>query len=258
MNLVIGNTSQLSHYFPNSFTKISSRNIDSKIFEQQWDRVYICFAEQRTYIKKDDLFNKVNFDYTLETINKLKAKTIICYSTAELWNNTSGPVDKNSSYSYHFSDYVSSKEKVTNFIKNNYNNVLIAYPFNFNSIFRQPPFLFGKIFNSIIHKQKIEIGDTYYYRELLHPAFVVRESLNQVDHKVIGTGNLVFINDFIRKLYNKFNMEYEEYVSEDLKNQSIYRKNIFYAEKQNNKCEDFDLLNVISKEIDDQITNKTS
>ena len=75
------------------------------------------------------------------------------------------------------------------------------------------------------------MGDTYYYRELLHPSFVVQESLDQKEHKIIGTGKLIFINEFIRKLYENFNMEYEYYVKENLQNISIYRKNIFYSKK---------------------------
>jgi len=254
MNLVIGNTSQISKYFPDDFIKISSRNIDSSIFEQNWDRVFLCFAEQRTYMSSHSLFDSVNYEYTIEVINKLKANKIIYYSTAELWNNTVGEVDIDSPFSYHPSGYVTSKEKVTNYIKNNYSHVLIAYPFNFNSKYRLPPFLFGKVFHSIVNKQKIELGDTYYFRELLHPSFVAQESISQNGHKVIGTGNLIFINDFIRRLYEAFDMIYEDYVTEDLKNHSIYRKNIFYA-KERKKIELFDIT---VKEINDQIANKTS
>ena len=54
-NLVIGNTSQLAYYFPDDYEKISSRNIEFK--NENYDRVYICFAEQRTYLKNNrDLF----------------------------------------------------------------------------------------------------------------------------------------------------------------------------------------------------------
>ena len=56
MNLVIGNTSQLAHYFPTDMVKISSRNIPSDIFNTTWDSVYLCFAEQKTY--KNILYSK--------------------------------------------------------------------------------------------------------------------------------------------------------------------------------------------------------
>jgi hypothetical protein len=257
MNLVIGNTSQLSRYFPDNFIKISSRNLEDSVFEQSWERVFLCFAEQRTYMNKDNLFDKINIEYTKYIIKRLKANSIIYYSTAELWNNTCGEVDIDSDFNYHLSDYVVSKSKITNYIKENYKNVLIAYPFNFNSKYRLPPFLFGKVFDSIINKKKIDLGDTYYYRELLHPSFVVQESMKQTEHKVIGTGRLIFINDFIRSLYNSFGMKYEDYVTEDLKNHSIYRKNIFYA-KERKTADKLELFKITLKEINDQIANKAS
>ena len=257
MNLVIGNTSQLSRYFPDNFIKISSRNISDSIFEQRWNRVFLCFAEQRTFISKDNLFNQVNVEYTKNIIEKIKADKIIYYSTAELWNKTTGEIDANSDISYHYSDYVASKETITNYIKHYYSNVIVLYPFNFNSIYRLPPFLFGKIFKSIINKEKIQIGDTYYYRELLHPSFVVNESMKQNSHKVIGTGNLIFVNDFIRKLYKEFSMDYNDYVVEDLSTFSIYRKNIFYS-KDKSTFNEVELLKITVKEINDQIANKTS
>jgi hypothetical protein len=257
MNLVIGNTSQLSQYFPNDFKKISSRNIDYSIFEQKWNKVFICFAEQRTFITKDDMFNKVNFDYTVNIIEKLNANKIVYYSTAELWNNTSGEIDENLPFNYHSSDYVISKEKISTHIKDNYKNTIVLYPFNFNSIYRMPPFLFGKIFYSIINKEKINIGDTYYYRELLHPSFIVNESINQENHKVIGSGHLIFINSFIRKLYEYFDMKYENYITEDISQKSIYRKNIFYSKNMFHNWEQ-ELFNITVKEINDRITNKIS
>ena len=43
-NLVIGNTSQLSKYFPDDYRKISSRNINDNDLHGKWDSVYITFA----------------------------------------------------------------------------------------------------------------------------------------------------------------------------------------------------------------------
>jgi hypothetical protein len=255
-DLLIGNTSQLSHYFPSCIKKISSRNIDKNIFEQTWNRVYICFAEQRTFKKEDLLFDKINFEYTKNIIQNLKAKTIIYYATAELWNNTVGEINIELPYNYHYSDYVASKEKITNFLKIHHPNVKIAYPFNFNSKYRMPPFLFGKIINSIAEQKKIILGDTYYYRELLHPSFIVNQSLKQDNDQIIGTGKLIFINDFIRSLYAAFNMNYDEYVQEDLQQHSIYRKNIFY---NNSRCSfsENDLRQITINEIK-EIINENS
>lgn len=255
-DLLIGNTAQLSYYFPNNIKKISSRNINNDIFSQEWDRVYICFAEQRTFKKEDQLFDQVNFEYTKNIIQNLKAKTIIYYATAELWNNTVGEINVELPYNYHYSDYVASKEKITQYLKTYAPNVKIAYPFNFNSKHRMPPFLFGKIINSIAERKKIVLGDTYYYRELLHPSFIVNETLNQECDKIIGTGKLIFINDFIRSLYAAFDMNYNEYVQEDLQQHSIYRKNIFYNSSRCSFSED-NLKQITINEIK-EIINENS
>ena len=251
MNLVIGNTSQLSYYFPEDYIKISSRNIDESIFNQHWDCVYICFAEQRTFKNNDKLFNDVNVDYTKEVIKKLNANKIIYYSTAEMWNNTVGEINLDTPINYHYSDYIHSKENITNYLKQTYNNLYVAYPFNFNSKYRLPPFLFGKVIDSIVNKTHIELGDTYYYRELLHPSYIVNETIDMETHKIIGTGKLIFINEFIRKLYDAFHMKYEDYVTENIKDCSIYRKNIFYSKQKNNFTE-LNLHNILVKEINDK------
>jgi hypothetical protein len=72
-NLVIGNTSQLSYYFPNDYEKISSRNIDfEELKKKRYKSIYLLFAEQRTFINESlEFFNKTNFNYTIDVINKL-------------------------------------------------------------------------------------------------------------------------------------------------------------------------------------------
>jgi len=251
-DLLIGNTAQLAHYFPKDVYKISSRNIDKDIFSQTWNRVYICFAEQKTFKKEDVLFNQVNFEYTKNIIKLLNAKTIIYYSTAELWNNYVGEISLKLPFNYYPTDYMNSKFNITNYLKTNHENVKIAYPFNFNSKYRMPPFLFGKVINSIVERKKIILGDTYYYRELLHPSFIVNESLKQNNDQIIGTGKLVFINDFIRSLYFAFGMNYNEYVQEDLQQHSIYRKNIFYNDTRCSFSEQ-DLKQIMIDEIKEMI-----
>jgi nucleoside-diphosphate-sugar epimerase len=252
MNLVIGNTSQLAHYFPSDMVKISSRNIKSNIFDTTWDSVYLCFAEQKTYKNNDDSFYKINVDYTKSIIKKLKANHIIYFSTAELWNNCNGAISLDTPINYHYSDYISSKENITSYLKTHYSNVRIMYPFNFNSIYRLPPFLFGKIIDSIRFKNKIEIGDTHFYRELLHPSFVVNQALTQKTDSIIGTGNTIFINSFIKKLYNNFGMNYDDYVIENIDKESIYRKNVFYNKTKIGWTES-QLLDILTKEINDTL-----
>jgi nucleoside-diphosphate-sugar epimerase len=251
-DLLIGNTSQVSKYFSDKIFKVSSRDIDASVFLKKWNRVFLCFAEQRTFKKFDELFNQVNFLYTKEILDNLKANQIYYYSSAELWNNSVGGISVDMPFNYHVSDYMESKKNISNYIKSTYNNVIILYPFNFNSKHRMPPFLFGKVISSIVNKEKITLGDTYYYRELLHPSFVVEETITATKDKIIGSGQLIFINDFIRELYEYFDLNYNEYVIEDIKEPSIYRKNIFYNSERKNYGKG-DVFKEMVKEIKEKI-----
>ena len=254
-SLVIGNTSQLSLFFPKDYIKISSRNIPNNIYDQSWDSVYICFAEQKTYNSVDKNFMDINYNYTIEVISRLNANKIIFYSTAELWNNSKGAINPTIPYNYHYSDYIYSKHKISDYLKQSKLNVKIVYPFNFNSINRKPPFLFGKIFESIAYNKKICIGDTYYYRDITHPKFIVARSLNAENDLVLGGGKLIFVNSFIKKLYEMFNMNYKDFVEEDLSNKSFYRNNEFYSD-QNIIFSETDLLNILYFEINQFKSNQ--
>lgn len=237
-NLIIGNTSQLSHYFPDEYEKISSRNIDFNYYKtRKYDRIFICFAEQRTFIENDTkIFNDINFDYTIKVIDELKncCNKIIFYSTCELWNNCEGSISIDDDYNYNWSPYISSKELITKYIKTNYDNVIIIYPFNFNSPHRKPGFLFSKIFDSLINNKKIEIGDTYFYRDIIHPKYVVERSILCNEDEIVGSGRLIFVNDFIRKLYEFMDMKYEDYVTENFNNNLKTKRKTFW--KESNKC----------------------
>jgi len=236
-NLVIGSTSQLSNYFPDeNYIKISSRNIDFDQYKNKFfDRVYICFAEQRTFITNDkNIFLNTNVNYTLDIIeffSKISNK-IIVYGTSELWNNCYGNIDICTPFNYKPSDYIDSKKIMIENIKSKYNNVIFLYPFNFNSIYRKTGFLFSKIFDSIINNKKIIIGNTYFYRELLHPKFIVEKSILADSDEIIGSGRVIFVNDFIRNLYSNFSMSYDEYVTEDFKESITANENIFYLKSK--------------------------
>ena len=104
-NLIIGNSSQLSHYFPkygNDF--ISSRNINfDEIKRRRYKRIFILFAEQRTFLNEpEDFFIDVNVRYTLNVIDQLKdfCDNIIIYSTSELWNKHEGCISIEDPYNY--------------------------------------------------------------------------------------------------------------------------------------------------------------
>lgn len=232
-NLVIGNTSQLAQYFPDDYIKISSREISFS--NENFDKVYICFAEQRTYIQNDiNIFLDTNINYTLKIIDHFSkiSNKIIVYGTSELWNNCNGAIDINMPYNYKSTNYIESKKLMIEKIKEKYENVIILHPFNFNSIYRKDGFLFSKIFDSIINEKKITIGNTYFYRELLHPKFVVKQSIKIEKDEIIGSGRLIFVNDFIRSLYSYFNMKYEDYVIEDYKENITSDEKIFYLKSK--------------------------
>lgn len=236
-NLVVGDTSQLAKYFPDSFVKISSRNIDYEYIQsQKWNCVYICFAEQRTFLadnKIDNEFNNINFCLVKQVIDKLKANRIIYYSTAELWNDHNGPVGVTTPFQFNPNSYTISKYNITMELlnKKKYSNVSIVYPFNFNSIYRKSGYLFSKIFQSILEEIPITIGDTNYYRDIVHPEMVVDCTLKHDiigEDFIVGSGRLSHVNDIIVDLYTKMGMDYKKYVTVNIENFSHYRNRMFY------------------------------
>jgi nucleoside-diphosphate-sugar epimerase len=254
-SLVIGSTSQLIYYFPNNYEKISSRDINlDNLKDNFYDRIFFCFGEQRTFIENDEqIFIDVNLLYTLKYVDLLKDRCnkLILYSTSELWNNCDGRIDLNIPFNYNYSPYIKSKELLTQYIIENrkkYENIIILYPFNFNSIYRTyelidgkfsirktSSFLFSKIFESLLTKKKIEIGDTYFYRDIIHPKYVVERSLLAEKDEIIGSGRLTFVNDFIRQLYMKNNLNYNDYVIENFDNNLKLKRKIYYCNSQQPK-----------------------
>lgn len=241
-NLVIGNTSQLAHYFPNGYDKISGRNIDYKtIRSKKYDVIFITFAEQRTFLNESEkFFTDVNVSYTLEVINNLKdyCNKIVIYSTAELWNNYEGQVSVNMGFDFNYTPYIKSKEILSNYIneyKGNYQNVHIIYPFNFNTPYRKEGFLFSKIFDSLINKSKNTTGDLNFKRDIIHPLTIVNNSITTNNDLLIGSGGLYNIEIFIKDLFSLYNLDYKDYImingSNNLPNK---RKNYYSAIKYSN------------------------
>lgn len=251
MNLLIGNTSQLSYYFPESYLRISSRNIDFDFIKKSnINSVHILFAEQRTFLNKDeDFFYEVNVDYTIKLIDTIKdyVKKIVVYSTSELWNNYDGTVFVGDNFNYNYTPYIKSKEILSNIINENkskYQNVNIIYPFNFNSPYRKPGFLFSKIFDSLINRTINKIGDINFTRDLVHPSVIVRESINTNEDKLIGTGELINIEAYVFDLFNLHNLNYKDYlVSEKDNNLKNIRKNYFSGKSYSNYNELLTLTN---------------
>jgi nucleoside-diphosphate-sugar epimerase len=225
INLVIGDTSQQSHYYPNDFVRISSRNIDFEYLKNNnFDSVFITFAEQRIYDNSID-YIEPNYTYTLKVINQVlkNSKKVVVFTSCELWSNLSGVIDINTLPSFNISNqYTLSKLLLLNEIKrlrkinSDYNKVVILNPFYFNSVYRKDYFLFGKIFDSIINKKRIQVGNLNFYRDMVHTSFLVKKAIELNCDSMVGSGRLFNVRDFVIDLYNLFDMKYCDFVTEDL------------------------------------------
>jgi len=255
-NLVIGSTSQLAHYFPDDYIKISSRNIDMNYLKMnKWDSVYITFAEQRVHMNDIDYITP-NYIYTMEVINSLidNSNKIVIYTTCELWNKYKGAVYINSEPEYEYNnDYVKSKLMLRNKIYELRNidkkwfKIVIIHPFYFNSTLRKDGFLFNKIFDSIINNKKIEIGNTNFERDMVHTKYIAEKSISATKDEMIGSGMLFNINKFIKDLYNAFNMDYNFYVKENINIKDNHSKKSYYSKQE--KIYTYDML--LKDTIDD-------
>lgn len=248
-NLIIGNTAQLNYYFPEDYSRISSRDINFNHFKnKKFDSVYILFAEQRTFLKEnEDFFIETNVNYTLKVVDFFKdiSDKVVVYSTSELWNDYEGEIDVNLRFKYNYSPYIKSKEVLSYKINENkdiYKNVHIIYPFNFNSPFRKEGFLFYKIFDSVINKKKETIGDVNMLRDLVHPSIIVKESLSTKEDKLIGTGELINVQKYIEDIFVKNDLVFSDYItSNSSKNLANVRKEYFSKIKYSSYEELLDL-----------------
>jgi nucleoside-diphosphate-sugar epimerase len=243
MDLVIGNTSQLFRYFKeynDDISGISSRNIDfDKIGNSSYENVFLAFAEQRTFLDEGvDFFNLINVEYTLEIINNIKknSKKIVVYLTSELWNQHEGEIDINMPFLHSNTPYIRSKEILKNEVdllrEREGLNIQIIYPFNFNSPYRKEGFLFSKMLDVIVNKNKISVGDLDFYRDIITPRLVVESSYNLNTDAIIGSGVLINMREFYTDLLNHFDIDYNEYVKEN-KNTHINDRSPYYLKTQN-------------------------
>lgn len=253
-SLIIGDTSQLNFYYPKEYDRISSRNIDIDLINsKKYDTIYLLFAEQRTFLNENEkFFTDINVDYTIKLIHKIKnnCRKIVIFATSELWNDYDGEVSLDLPFKYNYTPYIKSKEILCNLIKDNrdiYNNVKIVYPFNFNSPYRKEGFLFSKIFRSIIEKTPIEVGDLNFVRDIIHPSLIVNHSIETDNDILIGSGELINVENFVKDLYKINNLVYDKYVhSFSYNNLSNVRKNYYSKIKYSNYN---DLLNLTHGDI---------
>jgi len=236
-NLFIGSSSQLARYWPRGDTEfISSRNIDIEwINSHRWNRIYIAFADGRTFLEDERhfiSFYRTNVWRTRKLIDKIEGSCdkVVYFSTTELFNRHVGPISDVKQFDFFQTPYIKSKAIITEELLSR-ENVIVLFPFQFNSPFRKETrYLFSKIFDSILHKNKITIGNTHFYRELLHPRFVVEQSLKADKSQIIGSGRIVYVADFIKDLYTGCGMSYNVYVREDPYSGLGVSRNIFYLD----------------------------
>ena len=261
--IIIGSTSQVSSFLPDAeFKKVNSRNFSESDIDGKWDLAILAFGENRKNLEPYSLYEEINIDLTFKTLDFLRDKCsrIIVFSTCELWNKHFGGIDLKTPMEFYETNYTRSKFEMTRRILDNrgkYPNVVILYPFNFNSTKRSKDFLFGKIFNSIINNEKVEIGDTYYYRDLFHPNFIIEEILNASEHKIIGSGRLTFVNDFIRDLFSAYGLSYDDLVKENLESFREYEIKYEYYFKSKLPLYPYsrlmeDTINDINRKIDEK------
>jgi nucleoside-diphosphate-sugar epimerase len=235
MDLVVGDTSQLVYYFDNSNTNFcSSRNYVG--LDRGYNNVILTFAEQRTHLNLSlEDFVEVNVNYTLEIVKKISDRNekVILFGSSELWNNYNGPINIDVPFDFQYSHYIHSKELLIKKIKkeqqkNKLMNVFFIHPFNFNSPYRKKGFLFAKIFDSIINKKQIEVGNINIFRDIIHPKLIINEIKNIENDVIVGSGVLTNIKEFTNELFMNFGLDYKELVIENTTTYSPHADKCFW------------------------------
>ncbi len=218
MDLVIGSSSQISRFLPPEMVRVSARNISEEIYEKQWDRVYLTFAEQRTrYASSSEHredFYRVNVDLTLDTVKRLRAKRVIYYSTVELWSSLDGAISLETPFDFVQNYYTDSKRVATEAVRQ-FENVSVIFPFNFNSTYRSQDYLFGKIFASVMERKRVEVGNLEMKRDILHASWVAEQSLHTNEDRIVGSGTFHDVRRFVRDVYKSCGIDPDEFLVEN-------------------------------------------
>ena len=237
-DLIIGENSQLGYFLKG--TKVSARNIPYDfILQKEWNRIYICFAEQRTFLDNSDSFMKINFNLTKEVIEKLydKCKEFVFYSTTMLWSGVSGKYSIEMPYSYKESDYLVSKEKITEHLKE-INKVSIHYPCNFNSKQRKGGFLFSSLYDVIINKKKNQVRCLDFKKEIAHASYIANKSTNMFGDNIIAPGYSINIRSLFSNILDAFDMNIKDYIEETHIDDFIKPNDYYYHKVDDNYPED--------------------
>jgi nucleoside-diphosphate-sugar epimerase len=239
MNLVVGNTSQLINYFdPLDTISVSSRNYDG--LDTGYGKVILTFAEQRTYLNLPiEDYMKVNVDYTFDVAKKLSENNekVILFGSSELWNNYNGPIKESLPFDYQYSHYIFSKQKLFEKVKEEQykgkmENVFFIHPFNFNSPYRKQGFLFAKIFESLINKSKVEVGNINIFRDIIHPKMIVDKINNIEKDSIVGSGVLTNIREFTQELFSNFGLNSDDYIVENSNTHSPHAQKCFWYDTE--------------------------
>jgi len=211
-NLIIGENSQLGYYLEG--VRVSSREIPYEfITKYKWNRIYLCFAEQRTFIDKSNLFNDINYELTKNIVDKLydTCNQFVFYSTTLLWSGYS-KYNMDMPYLYKETNYLSSKEKITNYL-NGIEKVVTHYPCNFNSKKRKRGFLFSSLYD-ILKYQKVELKCLDFNKELCHASYVAKKSQCTKTNSIIAPGYCTNIRELFTGICKKMKINIDDYMKE--------------------------------------------
>tara|TARA_R110002051_G_scaffold320879_2_gene407145 strand:- start:625 stop:1371 length:747 start_codon:yes stop_codon:yes gene_type:complete len=211
-NLIIGENSQLGYYLEG--IRVSSRDIPyGFISKHKWDRIYLCFAEQRTFIDKSDSFNKINYELTKNIVDRLydHCNQFVFYSTTLLWSNYK-TYDIEMPYSYKETDYLSSKENITNYLQD-IEKAVIHYPCNFNSKKRKMGFLFTALY-VILKKEQVELQCLDFNKEISHASYIAEKSQATRTDSILAPGYCINVRELFTKITKKMGIDMNDYLKE--------------------------------------------
>lgn len=211
-NLIIGENSQLGYYLEG--IRVSSREIPYEfITKHKWDRIYLCFAEQRTFIDKSDSFNEINYELTKKIIDRLydNCNQFVFYSTTLLWSDYN-TYDITMPYSYKETNYLSSKEKITNYL-NGIEKAIVHYPCNFNSKKRKKGFLFTALYD-ILSRQRTELKCLDFNKELCHASYIAEKSKSLKTNSILAPGYCTNVRGLFDNILKRMSINMNDYLEE--------------------------------------------
>jgi hypothetical protein len=213
-NLIIGKNSQLSYFLDG--IPVSSREIPYDFIKKnKWNRIYLCFAEQRTFVETSTDFDKVNYNLTAKLVDDLYdyCEEFVFYSTTLLWSGYKQKYDIDLPFLYKETEYLSSKEKITNYLKN-IDKVTIHYPCNFNSKYRKEGFLFSSLYDMILNKNKVNVKCLNFEKEVVHASYIAEKSKNTFSDSILAPGYSVNIRNIFSEICDRVGVCMNDFITE--------------------------------------------